>query len=66
MRHTEGRSASVSALITNTGAYRASEHGTYRDLECFQLKAGDSWLTPESTEDSAQDRYVEYGIEPER
>jgi hypothetical protein len=48
----------ASVLMTNTGAYRASGSGSYHDDESFRLKAGDSWLTPESK----GDRNVEYGI----
>jgi hypothetical protein len=52
------RGRAVSVLMTNKGTYRASGAGIYCDDESFRIKGGDSWPTPESTED----RYVEYGI----
>jgi hypothetical protein len=52
----------MSVLYTRDNVYRPSGVGTYRDDPSYRVKAGDSWLKPANT----QDRYVEYGIEPER
>jgi hypothetical protein len=56
----------MSVLYTRDGVYRPSRDGAYRDDPSNRVKAGDSWLKPANTQQNTQDRYVEYGIEPER
>lgn len=51
----------MSVLHTRDSVYRPSGDGTYRDDPGNQVKAGDSWLKPASTQENAQDRYAEYG-----
>ena len=56
----------MSFLCTRDGVYRPSEDGALRDDPRYLVKAGDSWLNPANTQEETQDRYAEYGIEPER
>lgn len=56
----------MSVLYTRDSVYHPSGAGTYRDDPSYRVKAGDSWLKPANTQENTQDRYVEYGIEPER
>jgi hypothetical protein len=56
----------MSVVYTRDSVYRPTRGGTYRDDPSYRVKAGDSWLKPANTKEDTQDRYVEYGIEPER
>lgn len=47
----------MSVLRTRDGVYRPSGPGTFYDDDSFRI---------DNAEDKAEDRYVEYGIEPER
>jgi hypothetical protein len=47
----------MSVLFTRDGVYRPSGPGAFYDDDSFRT---------DKPEDKAEDRYVEYGIEPER